>query len=395
VKSGKTYWSDNSNKFDFYTTWLLFGAWSLRFVHIRELQQDLMRYANILRLLRLLRVAKKLKKNKEVKFMVSTVIKMLEGATDILTLLGVTLYFFTTIAVNFFGGLLYQGNPKLKHSDYDEKHWYVFNFNDCLMGYTTWFTQLLCEYAPEWADALNRVAMYGDFVWYIYPTFYVLGVAIVFEILKAFTIETYLALKEMHDEDEMKKKKRREKELEQKRSVYLPKRINGVTVLELEGHEWKLTNEEFKAESSTLAYRATKNLEDKMTETKRGPKWGGCFKGVDEGDGWVRTEISQAGKAEKEPEGEKGTLGTILEFFFPKEEEEDEDEGEEEEEDEGALLTVFQNEDEYISKVVAILKKDKLSLHTKRALLPKLQVSIKKAYMEALEEKEKEEKQES
>merc|ERR1740115_334341 len=70
------------------------------------------------------------------------------------------------------------------------------------MGYVTWFTQLLCEYSPEWADALCRTSSVGYIAWYVYPVFYIFGVAIVFEILKAFTIETYLALKEEADGDE-------------------------------------------------------------------------------------------------------------------------------------------------------------------------------------------------
>lgn len=202
VKSFKTYWSDPANGFDFITTWLLFGSWSLKYIHNPELQRILMRYANILRLFRLLRVAKKLKKYPRVQFMVQTVVKMVEAAGDILSLLSVVLFLFTTFSVNAFGGLLYEGNEKLEGSDYEEKSWYVFNFNDCIMAYTTWFTQLLCEYSPEWADALYRTSKYGAYAWYIFPTFYLLGVAIVFEIFKAFTIETYLALKEEHDAKE-------------------------------------------------------------------------------------------------------------------------------------------------------------------------------------------------
>merc|ERR1719316_2468970 len=128
-----------------------------------------MKYANILRLLRLLRVVKKLKKYPRVQFMVSTVVRMVEAAGDILALLGVVLFFFTTFSVNFFGGLLYEGNEKLEGSDFEEKHWFVFNFNDVIMAFGTWFTQLLCEYAPEWADALWRVSSMGEIAWYIYP----------------------------------------------------------------------------------------------------------------------------------------------------------------------------------------------------------------------------------
>lgn len=214
VKSWRTYWAAPSNQFDFATTWILFGTWILKYAPIQALQQDLMHYANILRLLRLLRVVKKLKKYKGVQFMVGTVVKMLELASDILMLLSVCLFIFTTFSVNFFGGLLYEGNPALEGSDYEEKHWYVFNFNDVIMGFTTWFTQLLCEYAPEWADALARVSSYGYISWYIYPIFYIFGVAIVFEILKAFTIETYLALKEEADAEEGEEEEEEDEEEE-------------------------------------------------------------------------------------------------------------------------------------------------------------------------------------
>jgi len=109
---------------------------------------------------------------------------------------------FTTFSVNFFGGVLYDGHPKLKETAYQEKHWTVFNFNDNVMAFATWLTQLLCEYAPEWAEALSIASRWGSVAWLIYPVFYLIGVAILFEILKAFTIETFLALKEESDEKE-------------------------------------------------------------------------------------------------------------------------------------------------------------------------------------------------
>lgn len=202
VRSFSSYWATGANKFDFFTTWLLFGTWILKYIPIAELQTDLVKYANIIRLFRLLRVAKKLNKNKQARFMVNTIIRMVGAAGDILALLGVVLFFFTTFSVNFFGGLLYEGNEKLEGSDFEEKHWFVFNFNDVIMAFGTWFTQLLCEYAPEWADALYRVSRFGEIAWYIYPVFYLLGVAVVFEILKAFTIEAFLAIKEEEDAEE-------------------------------------------------------------------------------------------------------------------------------------------------------------------------------------------------
>jgi two pore calcium channel protein len=218
-------------------------------------------------------VVKKLKRYERFQFMVGTVVKMVERAVDILQLLSVCLFLFTTFGVNFFGGLLYEGNPALAGSDYESKHWFVFNFNDPIMGFTTWFTQLLCEYAPEWADALWRVSAFGDIAWYIYPIFYIFGVAIVFEILTAFTIETYLALKEEADgeadeesdsededdafemEDEImsrvtEKLKAQNKGLHMKRALLqdLQKKIQSAWLEELEESEEKEKNGEEKTE---------------------------------------------------------------------------------------------------------------------------------------------------
>jgi two pore calcium channel protein len=273
VKSWGAYWGVPANRFDFFATWLLAGTSVLKYLPIAALQQDLVRYANLLRLLRLLRVVKKLKRYERFQFMVGTVVKMVERAVDILQLLSVCLFLFTTFGVNFFGGLLYEGNPALAGSDYESKHWFVFNFNDPIMGFTTWFTQLLCEYAPEWADALWRVSAFGDIAWYIYPIFYIFGVAIVFEILTAFTIETYLALKEEADgeadeesdsededdafemEDEImsrvtEKLKAQNKGLHMKRALLqdLQKKIQSAWLEELEESEEKEKNGEEKTE---------------------------------------------------------------------------------------------------------------------------------------------------
>ena len=49
------------------------------------------------------------------------------------SLLAEVVFFFTTLGVNLFGGVLYKGNPGLEHTEYEEKHWYVFNFNDTPM----------------------------------------------------------------------------------------------------------------------------------------------------------------------------------------------------------------------------------------------------------------------
>lgn len=202
VKAFSDYWSKGSNQFDFLTTWLLAGTTAF--------SSDLSHYANLLRLLRLVRVVKKLKQYPSVQFMVSTVVRLVEAAGDILSLLGVLLYLFMTFSVNLFGGVLYEGHEKLEGTAYAHKHWYVFNFNDCIMAFMTWFTHLLGEYEPEWADALYNTSAWGELAWYVFPIYYLLGVAILWEIFTAFTIETFLALKE--EAEDLRKREAGEEE---------------------------------------------------------------------------------------------------------------------------------------------------------------------------------------
>lgn len=192
VYSFEEYWSETSNQFDFWTTWLLLSTCLLQGV--------LSRYANLLRLLRLLRVLKQLKTLKSVQFMISTIQQLVITSKDILTLLGVVVFFFTSLGVQAFGGLLYDGNEKLKGSEYLEDKQSVLNFNDVPMGFSLWFVMLLCEYVANFADAVDRTSAIPG-AWLVFPIFYVCAVSIVFELVKAFTIEVFIDLHEKKDEE--------------------------------------------------------------------------------------------------------------------------------------------------------------------------------------------------
>lgn len=79
------------------------------------------------------------------------------------------------------------------------------------------------------------------------------------------------------------------------RSVYLPKEGGGVTVLEIEtGDKWLATNKLLKASAPGLAFRYSKDREDRVQDPQGDDvylPWGESLgPGVDEGDGWVRFE---------------------------------------------------------------------------------------------------------
>lgn len=191
VWSFEEYWSETANQFDFWTTWLLLSTTLLK--------GELSRYANLLRLLRLLRVLKQLKTLKSVQFMIRTIQQLVVMSKDILTFLGVVVFFFTSLGVQCFGGLLYDGNPALAGSEYLEAKQTVLNFNDVPMGFALWFVMLLCEYVANFADAVDRTSDIPG-AWLLFPIFYVSAVSIVFELVKAFTIEVFIDLHEKKDD---------------------------------------------------------------------------------------------------------------------------------------------------------------------------------------------------
>jgi len=210
VRSWDVYWLSLANRFDFFTTFLLLFSSLLPYLPNSVMPFDLRHYANILRLLRLLRVIKQLKSLRSVQFLAGCIAKMVWAAGNILLMLGCVVFFFMTLGVNLFGGVLYKGNPGLEHTEYKEKHWFVFNFNDTPMAFALFFTQLLCEYVPVNAEALQKTARWGNVAWLIFPFFYFLGVAIMFEILLAFTVEAYIELREESEKEEEEEKEREE-----------------------------------------------------------------------------------------------------------------------------------------------------------------------------------------
>uniref|UniRef100_A0A7S2I652 EF-hand domain-containing protein n=1 Tax=Zooxanthella nutricula TaxID=1333877 RepID=A0A7S2I652_9DINO len=189
VVSFGEYWAFTSNQFDFFSTWLLLSTSVIE----RLFSGNLSTYANMLRLLRLLRVVKNLKNVDSVQFMVKTISKLLLTAKDMVILLGVVVFFFTLLSVQLVGGELYVGNKKLEGSEYLEEHMAVLNCNDVPCAFGLWVVMLLSEYVPNFPDAVSRVSHVPG-TWIIFPIFYVCGVSIVFELVKAFTIEVFITL---------------------------------------------------------------------------------------------------------------------------------------------------------------------------------------------------------
>ncbi|CAL1134963.1 unnamed protein product [Cladocopium goreaui] len=199
VYSWGQYWSSRSNQFDFMTTWLLLGS-SVGYELVDTKGMNVKKYMNILRLLRLLRVVKQLKRLNAVQFMIATITKLIMASQEILILLGVVVFFFSALGMQLWGGTLYATHPALEGTEYEEKDMFVLNFNDFLMSFAVWVVLLLCEYKDEFPSAVAATnSLPGS--WIIFLIFYILGVSIIFELVKAFTIEVFVELHKHRNEE--------------------------------------------------------------------------------------------------------------------------------------------------------------------------------------------------
>jgi len=194
VWSFEHYWSSRSNQFDFFTTWTLLACSTVESLASSEgTGSDLKRYMNILRLFRLLRVVKQMEHMPAVQFMVNTIGQLIVRSKDILQFLGLVTHFFTMLSVQLWGGIFFVGNPLLKETEYKEEKYWVLNFNDFCCAFGVWVISFLCEYVPAFAEAVYAASPWPH-TWLVFFIFYVFSVSIVFELVKAFTIEVFIDL---------------------------------------------------------------------------------------------------------------------------------------------------------------------------------------------------------
>eukprot|EP00929_Paragymnodinium_shiwhaense_P023455 TRINITY_DN14675_c0_g1_i1.p1 TRINITY_DN14675_c0_g1~~TRINITY_DN14675_c0_g1_i1.p1 ORF type:complete len:924 (-),score=174.45 TRINITY_DN14675_c0_g1_i1:288-3059(-) len=208
VYSFRHYWSPRANQFDFFTTWLLLGSSLVDKLATQsgDVALEVKRYANVLRLLRLLRVLKQLKNLPAFALMLETVIRLVSASKDILSLFGVVIFFFTLWSVQLWGGVLYEGNPLLKETEWSEHKHFVFNFNDPLMAFGVWVVHTISEYMPELPEAIELADVRKPWTWVVFVIYYVFAVSIVFELVMAFTIEVFIKLRKKAMADQAKAK---------------------------------------------------------------------------------------------------------------------------------------------------------------------------------------------
>merc|ERR1719498_723329 len=89
---------------------------------------------------------------------------------DTLSLFAAIEYLFAIAACQYFGGLIYEGNPKLKDSPFQSEDYFANNFNDFAISLFTLFIPSMVNYTPILSSSFSAVtsnlAGYGFFIFY-------------------------------------------------------------------------------------------------------------------------------------------------------------------------------------------------------------------------------------
>jgi len=200
VYSWPNYWASGENKFDFVVSVTLFLIGICTLFHpFGGLSHDIMRYFNILRILRMMKLLMQVPRFER---MSNCIVKLVLISSDIAVLMGLTVWMFAAVGVQMFGGLLYAENPVLVKSEYVKAGYDVLNFNDLWGGFETLFAMMVCNYMPEYTDAMTKVSAI-PFAGGIYQgAYFFFAVSIVFNIFTAFTIDLFVELTDGDDDDE-------------------------------------------------------------------------------------------------------------------------------------------------------------------------------------------------
>eukprot|EP00746_Dinoflagellata_sp_MGD_P035726 gnl/MRDRNA2_/MRDRNA2_185551_c0_seq1.p1 gnl/MRDRNA2_/MRDRNA2_185551_c0~~gnl/MRDRNA2_/MRDRNA2_185551_c0_seq1.p1 ORF type:complete len:400 (-),score=68.16 gnl/MRDRNA2_/MRDRNA2_185551_c0_seq1:1-1200(-) len=197
--SFSNFWSNAANRFDLITSWALFVCnigniggnwWAWSFI---------MPYLNVLRTLRLLNL---LMYTSHFKIMTQCIVMLISISTDMIIMLLITTFAFGVVALQIWGGTLYESNPLLKDSDYLSAGYLIFNFNDMPGSTMTLLNMMIVGYMPEYADAMGRVSSWYPLGFLFCSSFFFVGVNIAFNIFTAFTIDVFVTLQEDFKKDE-------------------------------------------------------------------------------------------------------------------------------------------------------------------------------------------------
>jgi hypothetical protein len=144
----------------------------------------------VLRLLRLLAVIPTLPP------IVSTFVRMLPSAGELLLTLAATMYFFSVLGMQLFGGLINKDPARpefalLMEDDFGQSNYWVNNFNDIPSGMVVCFELIMVNNWMVFSDGFALVT--SKWARWFFVAFYIVGVLIMLNIVVAFVLDAFMA----------------------------------------------------------------------------------------------------------------------------------------------------------------------------------------------------------
>lgn len=196
-----TYWRDIGNRFDFWVTWVLLMASTYVILPFVGHNQDLFRFFIILRCLRLFELLAHFPRFRRLVHAFSVLIP---ASVPLFTLFALSLYVFSALGTELFGGLVYEGNPKLNPDLYprvdpfNAANYWALNFNDMASGWFTLFSSVVVGYLTEIAAAIASASKYGNWTLIFFVSSFIVNTLIVSNCVVAFVVDLFV----MEDESE-------------------------------------------------------------------------------------------------------------------------------------------------------------------------------------------------
>lgn len=185
------FWMKIENRFDFFVTSVLFVAALYWISPFTKISPAILHYLVILRLLRLVDLIVTLKR---FRFIGSCISKIIPASFGVLGILFAFAAIWATFGVQFFGGLVYDGNPDLEDTDYVDAHYQILNFNDFGLAFLPLFAMSTTG-APydELIEGLDNVSSFPAAGVVFYFTWYVVGCLVLANVFSAYVIDAFLS----------------------------------------------------------------------------------------------------------------------------------------------------------------------------------------------------------
>jgi two pore calcium channel protein len=180
------------HRFDFLNVYPLFAGEVLCVFLGSSAPGLLLRLVVILHIIRIFRIIQYLP---ALNYLARFLVKLAPTYYRMGMLLVLLFYMYTTIGVQFFGGLIYKGNPALKGSDFANSDYWAFNFNDFPTGMVTLFCLMMLNNWWVFSAAFVKVAHTKWAILYSISFFIIVNL-IVLNILIALILDCASSLKD-------------------------------------------------------------------------------------------------------------------------------------------------------------------------------------------------------